>query len=209
VGPWLVRDDVLGAVERAVLERLGTFHAEHPLEEGAELALARDAVVAALRAATAPADRELVDALLDELHSRGVLVRTASTIRSAAHRVALEAASEDVTALLEAIGGDREATPPSIKDLLAQGFRKDVIDATARAGVVVKVGTELVFAPSFVERAEALVRSVGEVGITVSAFREGMGTSRKYALPLLEWFDQRGLTRRSGDLRFAREAPPS
>jgi selenocysteine-specific elongation factor len=205
VGPWLVRDDVVGAVERAVLEQLESFHAERPLEEGAELAVARDAVAVALRAAAAPTDRELVEALLDELHSRGVLVRTASTIRSAAHRVALEAASDDVTALLEEIGGDREAAPPSIKDLIARGFRKDVIDAASRAGVVVKVGSDLVFAPSFVERAEELVRSAADTGITVSAFREGLGTSRKYALPLLEWFDQRGLTRRSGDLRFPRE----
>jgi selenocysteine-specific elongation factor len=205
VGPWLVRDDVVGAVERAVLEQLESFHAERPLEEGAALAVARDAVAVALRAAAAPTDRELVEALLDELHSRGILVRTASTIRSAAHRVALEAASEDVTALLEEIGGDREAAPPSIKDLIARGFRKDVIDAASRAGVVVKVGSDLVFAPSFVERAEELVRSAADTGITVSAFREGLGTSRKYALPLLEWFDQRGLTRRSGDLRFPRE----
>jgi selenocysteine-specific elongation factor len=48
------------------------------------------------------------------------------------------------------------------------------------------------------------VESAGATGITVSAFREALGTSRKYALPILEWFDQRGITRRSGDLRFPR-----
>ena len=44
-------------------------------------------------------------------------------------------------------------------------------------------------------------------GITVSAFRERLGTSRKYALPLLEWFDQRGVTIRRGDLRVLRRPP--
>ncbi len=39
-------------------------------------------------------------------------------------------------------------------------------------------------------------------GITVSAFRESLGTSRKYALPMLEYFDRTGVTRRDGDLRF-------
>jgi selenocysteine-specific elongation factor len=209
VGPWSVRDDVVGSVERAVLERLASFHAAHPLEAGAELAVARDAAALALRAAAAPTDRDLVDALLDELHARGVLVRAASTIRAASHRVALDAASEDVAALLEAIGGERESAPPSIKELVAQGFRKDVIDAASREGVVVKVGNELIFAPSFVERAEELVRAAASTGITVSAFREGLGTSRKFAVPLLEWFDQRGVTRRSGDLRFPRERDPS
>ncbi|HEV2907341.1 MAG TPA: SelB C-terminal domain-containing protein [Actinomycetota bacterium] len=28
-----------------------------------------------------------------------------------------------------------------------------------------------------------------------------MGTTRRYALPLLEWFDSRGITRREGDVR--------
>ena len=41
-------------------------------------------------------------------------------------------------------------------------------------------------------------------GITVSAFREALGTSRKFALPLLEHFDRTGVTRRDGDLRFPR-----
>jgi len=205
VGPWLVREDVLAGVERAVLDRLRAFHAEHPLVEGAELAEARASVAAALRAAATPTDRELVDAVLDELHARGVVVRTASSIRAADHVVRLEGASEDVAALVRAVSGEHEATPPTIKELLATGVRREVIDAAARAGVVAKVGADLVFAPSFVERARALVRDASETGLTVSAFREALGTSRKYALPMLEWFDQAGITRREGDLRFPRD----
>jgi selenocysteine-specific elongation factor len=40
--------------------------------------------------------------------------------------------------------------------------------------------------------------------ITVSAFRELAGTSRKFAVPLLEWFDANGVTVRSGDVRVLR-----
>jgi selenocysteine-specific elongation factor len=35
----------------------------------------------------------------------------------------------------------------------------------------------------------------------VSRFREALGTTRKYALPLLERFDALGITRRDGDVR--------
>ena len=49
VGRWFVLEDVLGAVERAVEAALDTFHSTHPLEEGADLAVARDAVATALR----------------------------------------------------------------------------------------------------------------------------------------------------------------
>jgi selenocysteine-specific elongation factor len=61
-----------------------------------------------------------------------------------------------------------------------------------------------VFNPALIERAEAIVAAAGGAGITVSAFRAALETSRKFALPILEWFDQRGVTRREGDLRFAR-----
>jgi len=35
----------------------------------------------------------------------------------------------------------------------------------------------------------------------VSRFREALGTTRRYALPLLEHFDRKGITRRQGDIR--------
>jgi len=70
---------------------------------------------------------------------------------------------------------------------------------------VVRVGQDFVFTAAFVSKAEGVVRDAGVAGITVSAFREALGTSRKYAVPLLEWFDQRGVTRRDGDRRVARD----
>lgn len=39
-------------------------------------------------------------------------------------------------------------------------------------------------------------------GYTLSQIRELLGTTRKYAVPLCEYLDREGLTRREGDLRF-------
>jgi selenocysteine-specific elongation factor len=78
-----------------------------------------------------------------------------------------------------------------------------VIEAAAREGLVVRITPDLVVTPGLAERSERIVRSAAD-GITVSAFREILGTSRKYAVPLLEWLDRRGVTRREGDLRFPR-----
>ena len=38
--------------------------------------------------------------------------------------------------------------------------------------------------------------------ITLAAVRDATGSSRKYALPLLEYFDSKGITRRVGDKRI-------
>ena len=55
-------------------------------------------------------------------------------------------------------------------------------------------------------RALEIVRASGDRGVTVSALRAELGTSRKYAVPLMEHLDRTGVTRREGDLRFARAA---
>jgi selenocysteine-specific elongation factor len=97
-----------------------------------------------------------------------------------------------------------EPTPPSIAELRASGFPGAVIDAAVRSGALVRVSADLVLTPELLGRAEAIVREAGGSGITVSALRERLGTSRKYAVPLLEHLDRTGVTRRSGDLRYAR-----
>jgi selenocysteine-specific elongation factor len=39
-------------------------------------------------------------------------------------------------------------------------------------------------------------------GLTVAEIRDLLGTTRKYAVPLCEYLDQAGVTRREGDLRL-------
>jgi selenocysteine-specific elongation factor len=81
-----------------------------------------------------------------------------------------------------------------------------VIDALIRAGTLVRIAPDLVVTPAFVDRAVAEIRSTGASGMTVGALRERLGTSRKYAVPLVEYLDTRGFTARRGDVRVARGA---
>ena len=41
--------------------------------------------------------------------------------------------------------------------------------------------------------------------MTAAQFRDLLGTSRKYAVPLLEWMDSQGVTIRDGDFRKLRK----
>ncbi len=198
-GGWAVASAVRAAATDALHTFLTAYHRDHPLEEGASLGAARDVVAAALRGAAAPTGP--ADALLDA--TPGV-VRTATTVRLDSHAVALDAHGPEVDRLLAAIGGGHEATPPTVKELVASGIPVDVIDAAARAGRVIKIAPDLVLHPAVVDRARALVRQHADDGLTVSVLREELGTSRKYAVPLVEWMDAQQITRRRGDLRFPR-----
>jgi selenocysteine-specific elongation factor len=86
---------------------------------------------------------------------------------------------------------------------LAQAF--DTLIAT---GALVKVGTDVYRGPQIAEirgRLESAIRRDGP--ITMARFRDAVGTTRKYAVPLMEWFDATGVTVRDGDLRALRRRP--
>jgi selenocysteine-specific elongation factor len=81
--------------------------------------------------------------------------------------------------------------------------RGELAELVRRGLVVAREG--VYFAPSAID---AAARRVAELlvenpeGVTVAQVRDGLGTTRKHALPLLAHFDATGVTRRRGDLRI-------
>ncbi len=203
-GPWWASEALHAAVASAVEASLAAFHEQHPLLDGADLAGVRSSAAEALERSGAPADPGLVDALLNDLAVRGRIARDGATVRLASHQVTLAGREEEIERLVRAVA-DREPSPPTIAELVGSGVPREVIDAATRTGTLVRISQDLVMTPEFVREAEDAVRASGREGITVSAFRERLGTTRKYALPLLEHFDREGLTRREGDVRVLRE----
>jgi selenocysteine-specific elongation factor len=202
LGGWWVQRALSDEIGAAITARLAAFHAEEPAAAGESVATTRRSIADGFVAAGAPRDLELADAVVDRLESEGTLVREGALVRLASHR----AGSDDEVAGVVEVVRSAEPTPPSIAELRAAGVANAVVDAAVRSGALVRISPELVFTRELVERAGAIVREAGADGITLSAFREGLGTSRKYAVPLAEHLDRSGVTRRSGDLRFARGA---
>ena len=189
----------------ALVQHVQEFHEARPLEEGVPLASARRVLADLARPANGTLDLRSIDPMLDRLVADGLVVRTSTSIALASRAPAEQGGNPLVQQVVEAISSE-PAQPPTIKELVAQGNERDAIDAAIRAGLVVRVAPDLVFLPALIDRAREIVARSSGSGITVSAFREALGTSRKYAVPLLEWFDQRGITRRDGDLRFPRSS---
>jgi selenocysteine-specific elongation factor len=197
---WLAAPELVEDLGARLSASLAEFHTRHPLRPGLEIAEARS-LLADLRPAFS--DPDLADALLGHLAAANVIARDATVIRLPSHSLST-AGLEDADRLVEAVRV-AEPSPPSVKELVASGFDLELIRAVCAEGRLVRVSPDIVLTPGFVAQAEAVVRSTARSpGLTVSAFKEALGTSRKYALPILEYFDAKGVTRRQGDFRVAR-----
>jgi selenocysteine-specific elongation factor len=202
LGAWWLARDLLDEIGSVLRDRLAAFHSEEPAAVGEDVETVRRWIVDLLASSGAPREAGVADAVIERLVGEGGLARDGAFVRLGSHR---SDAGEDLTRLVEVVRR-AEPTPPSISELRASGFSASVVDAAVRSGGLVRISPDLLVTRELVERAGAAVRETGDAGITVSALREHLGTSRKYAIPLLEHLDRTGVTRRSGDLRFARRA---
>jgi selenocysteine-specific elongation factor len=105
---------------------------------------------------------------------------------------------------------EHPVSPPTLSELAAElgrdkGTLAELLAMAEKRKQVVRVSPELFFAPAAVSEIEKkLKESITPEGMTVSDFKNLIGTSRKYALPLLEYFDRMRVTVRAGDLRKLR-----
>jgi selenocysteine-specific elongation factor len=202
VGAWWVADEIFGSLSNAVRITLGRYHEEHPLRHGIDASDVRKALAAASPRLEPVLDPGLAGAVLARLEEDGEVAREGTILRLAGHRVTLGEREDEAARLVAAVRKE-EPTPPTLRDLELAGFSRELVDAASTTGRLVRISPEVVVSPEFAERAEALARTEAArpEGITVSRYRELLATTRKYALPLLEWLDARGVTRRDGDVR--------
>ena len=205
VGPWWVDAALFEMIAPAVLSSLETYHRESPLLPGMEASALEAVIRTAAPAIHAALSAGLGTALLDRLQADGVIVREGTLLRLPGHRVSLGEREQDAGRLVDRVRAG-EPTPPGIGELMGEGHPRELIDAAVAVGHLVRVSDDIVVTPELAGRAEEIARreAAGPEGMTVSRFRELLGTTRKYALPLLERLDRAGVTRRDGDVRRLR-----
>jgi selenocysteine-specific elongation factor len=92
------------------------------------------------------------------------------------------------------------------------GVAADELRGLVRRGDVVRSDDGVYFADAAIAQAARAVAQLLErspEGVTMSSVRDHLGTTRKYALPLMTLLDARGMTRRRGDVRIAGPRLPS
>jgi selenocysteine-specific elongation factor len=115
-----------------------------------------------------------------------------------------------VASAVQAVLADLADAPFSAPD--AERLRKLGIDARAaaaaeRAGLLRRLPGNILLAPDAPERAARILASLPQP-FTTSDARQALGTTRRTAIPLLEWLDRAGVTRRLADDRRTMREPP-
>ena len=199
--------DLWNELEERIENTLRAFHERHALRPGLNREELRDALGGRL-------DEVLFDALLADLRDEGRIKMTKASLSIAAHQIRFDPQQEALSRKLEDALLKEAFAPPSEEDLsLAIGAKRDeiraVLDAMRSMGRIVRVDESMFFHPNALDDArERLVRHLREHGqVTISEFRDLIGASRKYALPLMNYFDTLRVTERRGDVRVLRDVP--
>jgi selenocysteine-specific elongation factor len=81
---------------------------------------------------------------------------------------------------------------------------KDLLDVCMAEGLLVPITDDIYLHADTETEMRRLIseKLAGSAGLTVAEIRDLLGTTRKYAVPLCEYLDRVGVTRREGDLRF-------
>ncbi|MCH8827636.1 MAG: selenocysteine-specific translation elongation factor [Chloroflexi bacterium] len=138
---------------------------------------------------------------LPRLEQDGVVAEDGTLVRLPDYQPALnESQKRSVAAYLKMLESDPYSPPTdSAPDA-------EVVNLLVEEGRVVKVDDTVVFSASaYDDMVEQVSKHISDSGeITVASVRDLFGTSRKYAVALMDYMDQQRITRRVGDARVLR-----
>jgi selenocysteine-specific elongation factor len=200
---WFVHADSLVRLRELTVAALEQFHRAQPLRPG----MSREE----LRGRAGAPDERVFSHLLSALESDNVTRAERDKVRLAAHEVRLSAEQQRIVARVEDEFRSAVAAPPSPEEALGRAGvagdeEHELFQVLLQAGTLVRVKESLFFHAAALDdiqtRLVAMLHERKEIG--PGDIKDLLGISRKYAIPLLEFFDGRRVTARVGERRVLR-----
>lgn len=181
-------------------EILQKFHQDFPLEQGMKRESLRTRLLAR-------APIQLSDRVIDELIKLGYIEDRAGDIALRNHSADLSTREQQLVEELSARFEAEAFSPSATDELIAEYSKKDKLDQIlsrmVNDGILIRLTDQILMHHKAVEKALAQVKKdIGERGsVTLADFRDEIGSSRKFAIAILEYFDRMKITQLSGDAR--------
>lgn len=184
---------------------LDTFLHNNPLKEG----ISKEELKSRMPSRS---DTRFFSHCILALEKQGVLTAERDLVKPANRKGNTATGHDDVLLRLAGELARSGFEPPSPKELsvallLPEKSVLERLNILVRDGRALKIKSDLFYAPESLESIrEKVVMQLERTGeITTGDFRELTGLSRKYMIPLLEYFDEQKLTIRVGDRRILRK----
>jgi len=199
---FVVEQKSFAELQHKITVALEAFHKANPLSGG----IAREE----LRAKSGRRVRqEVFRAALEQLAKEQKLVLQGDTVKGAGAEVTLLPEEQRARDQIEQAFATAGLAVPPVQEVLAQlavetKRAEKLLQLLLKDKKLLRVSAELIFhsnALSEMRQKVANYKKAKNERISVPAFKELTGISRKYAIPLLEYLDRERVTRRAGDER--------
>ncbi len=186
-------------LRKETLAVLADFHKKNPLKGGMKREELRSRILPDVRLGD-------VDSLLDHFIAKGSIKEVKGLISVASFKVE---AGERLQKLMDSFAAQYQKAgfaPPGTDELIAASGEKQaaqVLDAMLADRMLVRLDAQIYMDAACYDKALALCYELIEQkgSVTLGEFRDALGTSRKFAVALLEQFDRQKLTKKVGDAR--------
>ncbi len=206
-GVYLARES-FDRLSSAVLDELERHHKREPLARG----MLRETLREKVFAHSLP---ELFGAVVAKLEASGAIVSEKDIIRAGSHSVGLSEQDAQLSDRLEKVYREAGVEAPSLDEVMTRAGvavpqrtqARKILQLLIDGKKLVRIQNEMFMHAAVVESLKGKLRTYAsqhepERLIDVPTFKQLAGVSRKYAIPLLEYFDREQVTRRAGDKRL-------
>ncbi len=200
----LIHPDALEEMKSSIVSILADYHSRFPLKAG----MPKEEIPALL---SKPVDGKLYNFVLRQLVEAGQIAQEMEWVRLTTHKVALSKDEDTIREKIEKAFRESGLQPPFFREVTsglpgAPKQHQEVLEWMLAKGILVKTKEEIYFhTAAMAELQNRLVAWLKENGeITTPQFKEMTGASRKYTIPLLEYFDAQKVTIRVGEVRKLR-----
>jgi len=199
-----IHRDNFADLQQEMTSRLQAFHDAHPLKAG----MSKEELKSKLPPAM---DAKLFNLLLVQMIKDETIVQEENTVRLAAHSVSLGVDQADLRDKILQTYRESGLQPPFFRDIRKKlnvdpAQAADVLQHLIDEGRIVRTKDDLYFDVDAVQELKNRLVAFLEANdeITTPQFKEMTGASRKFVIPLIEYFDSRMVTLRVGDVRKLR-----
>lgn len=192
-GRVIMPQGLLTRLKEDVESRLSDYHQQYPLRLG----MPRERLKSQIAL-----DAKTYDALISWIGEESILVESGADLCLSEHQVRFTPAQQAQVDVLLREFEAQPYSPPSYKQSSEQ-VGEEVLRALITLGKLSWIGEDVLFLPQiFEEIRQAVISQIQQSGsITLAELRDRFDTSRKYAVAVLEYLDQAGVTLRRGDAR--------